>query len=114
MQALNRIFRGIDQPTDVLAFSAGPSILPEDDNYLGDIVISVDTAERQAMRRKSTLHRELRVLALHGYLHLLNYDHETDDGMMRRIEYKLRRRFDITRPSKKALSVRSGKSTKKK
>jgi probable rRNA maturation factor len=88
--------------------------MPEDDNYLGDIVISVDTAERQAKRRKSTLHRELRILALHGYLHLLGYDHETDEGDMRRIEYRLRRRFLVTRPSKKSPAVRSGKGTKKK
>lgn len=114
MQALNRIFRGINQPTDVLAFPAGPSILPEDDNYLGDIVISVDSAERQAERRKSTLHSELRVLALHGYLHLLGFDHETDDGEMRRIEYRLRRRCEITRPREKSPAVRSAKRTKKK
>jgi probable rRNA maturation factor len=114
LQALNRIFRGVNRTTDVLAFSVGPSILPEDNNYLGDIVISVDAAEQHAKRRKSTLRRELRVLALHGYLHLLGYDHETDDGEMRRIEYRLRRRFEITPPRKKAPGVRSGKRTKKK
>ena len=64
---------------------------------MGDIVISVDTARRQARRRGSTLPRELRVLALHGLLHLLGHDHETDNGEMRRIEYRLRRKFRITR-----------------
>jgi probable rRNA maturation factor len=115
MRALNRLFRGIDKPTDVLSFSTGPSILPEDDDYLGDIVISVETAERQAGRRKSTLERELCVLALHGYLHLLGYDHETDDGEMRRVEYRLRRRFEITRSNKKASSkALSAKKVRKK
>jgi probable rRNA maturation factor len=61
-------------------------------------VISVETADRQARRLRSSLDRELRVLALHGFLHLLGYDHETDEGEMRRVEYRLRRRFGITRP----------------
>jgi probable rRNA maturation factor len=115
MHALNRLFRGINRSTDVLSFSAGPSILPEDDDYLGDIVISVETAERQAARHESTLHRELCVLALHGYLHLLGYDHETDEGEMKRIEYRLRRRLEITRGKKKTtLNARSVKKVKKK
>lgn len=115
MQALNRIFRGTNRPTDVLSFSSGPSILPEDDDYLGDIVISVETAERQAVRLDTTLYRELCLLALHGYLHLLGYDHETDEGEMRRIEYKLRRRFGITRAKRKnTVDPRSVKKVKKK
>jgi probable rRNA maturation factor len=57
----------------------------------------VETASRQARRRGSTLPRELRVLALHGLLHLLGHDHESDNGEMRRIEYRLRRKFGITR-----------------
>jgi probable rRNA maturation factor len=58
----------------------------------------VQTAERQARRRGGGLALELKVLALHGFLHLLGYDHEIDDGEMRRVEYRLRRRFGITRP----------------
>jgi probable rRNA maturation factor len=95
IQELNRDFRGYDKPTDVLSFSADRSFEPD---YLGDIVISVETANRQAKRRRSTLKRELKVLGLHGLLHLLGYDHETDDGEMRRLEYRLRRRFGITTP----------------
>jgi probable rRNA maturation factor len=95
MRALNRDFRGLDKPTDVLSFRstrAGGSR-----GYLGDIVISVETAERQARRLRSTLPRELEILALHGFLHLLGYDHETDDGEMHRIEYHLRRKLRISR-----------------
>src|SRR5207245_75717 len=58
---------------------------------LGDIVVSVDTAERNARRLGRTLQRELDVLALHGFLHVLGYDHETDDGTMDRLERRLRR-----------------------
>jgi len=92
IQKLNREFRGYDQPTDVLSFEAGPG------DYLGDVVISVETADRQAHRRGSHLKRELKVLVLHGLLHLAGYDHERDDGAMRRIEYRLRRKFGITTP----------------
>jgi probable rRNA maturation factor len=102
MRVLNRMFRGYDRPTDVLSFSSDPTEFPaEEQTYLGDIVISVETAERQAKRRGSNLARELRVLALHGFLHLLGYNHETDDGEMRRIEYRLRRKFGITVSRKK-------------
>ncbi len=97
MRHLNRTFRGYDRPTDVLAFPASNGDFPDEADYLGDIVISVETARRQARRRGSTLPRELRVLALHGLLHLLGYDHETDHGEMRRIEYRMRRKYDITR-----------------
>lgn len=98
IRKLNRTYRGYDQPTDVLSFPARAGEFPDESDYLGDIVISVETARRQASRRGSTLPRELRVLALHGLLHLLGYDHETDDGEMRRLEYRLRRKFGITRP----------------
>jgi probable rRNA maturation factor len=98
MRALNRKFRGLDEPTDVLSFPvSGKSRYA---GYLGDIVISVETAERQARRRRSTLGRELEVLTLHGFLHLMGYDHETDDGEMRRLEYRLRKKLGITRSSR--------------
>ena len=100
MRALNRQFRGFDRATDVLSFPARNGESPdqgEEADYLGDIVISVETARRQAQRRGSTLPRELRILALHGLLHLLGHDHETDSGEMRRVEYRLRRKLRITR-----------------
>jgi len=77
IRALNRDYRHKDKPTDVLAFAQreGPAGAPQPD-LLGDIVISVDTARRQARRG---LYRELLHLASHGLCHLLGYDHRDDD-----------------------------------
>jgi probable rRNA maturation factor len=97
IRALNREFRGYDKATDVLSFSSGEEQEPGSPRYLGDIVISVETASRQARRRGSVLARELELLTLHGFLHLLGYDHETDGGRMRRLEYRLRKKFGISR-----------------
>jgi probable rRNA maturation factor len=83
---LNRRYRRVDAPTDVLSF-------PSDERgYLGDIVIAAGVARRQAGRAGHSLEHELRVLALHGLLHLLGYDHERDGGRMARVEERLRRR----------------------
>jgi len=83
---LNRRFRGKNADTDVLSFPAG------EPGHLGDIVIAHGTARRQAALARHALGTELRVLALHGLLHLLGYDHEQDDGRMSRVERRLRRK----------------------
>jgi probable rRNA maturation factor len=88
VQRLNRQYRGKDEPTDVLSFPADGG-----EGTLGDIVISLDTAARNARGLGRTLPQELDVLALHGFLHVLGHDHETDDGTMDRIERRLRRRL---------------------
>lgn len=85
VRALNRRFRRQDGPTDVLSFPA------DEPGQLGDVVIAYGVARRQAVLARHSLGTELRVLALHGLLHLLGYDHETDDGEMRRVERRLRR-----------------------
>ena len=97
---LNKKFRGKAKSTDVLSFPAGgnggagfPSA--EQKNYLGDIAISPETARRNAVRNGRTVDDELRVLMLHGTLHLLGYDHETDQGQMERKEMRLRRKFRL-------------------
>lgn len=88
MRTLNARYRKQDKTTDVLSF-------PGDGGEcgLGDVVISVPTAERNARRLGRALVQELDVLALHGFLHALGYDHETDDGRMERLEQRLRRRL---------------------
>jgi probable rRNA maturation factor len=88
LHRLNRDYRGKDKPTDVLSFPGEP-----ERDELGDIVISVETAARNARGLGRTLAQELDVLALHGFLHVLGYDHETDDGTMHRLEARLRRRL---------------------
>ena len=98
MRALNRSFRGKDYATDVLSFPAGASDgVPSDDaRYLGDIVIATGVARRQADEASHAMATEVRVLALHGLLHLLGYDHEQDDGVMARTEERLRRRAGLS------------------
>jgi probable rRNA maturation factor len=86
IRALNREYRRKDNATDVLSF---PS---EERGFLGDVVIASGVAARQARAAGHSLATELRVLALHGLLHLLGYDHERDDGRMARLERRLRKR----------------------
>jgi probable rRNA maturation factor len=90
MRRLNRVFRGKDATTDVLSFPGDAS--PEG-RHLGDVVISVPQAVRQAAELGHRPERELRLLLLHGVLHCLGHDHESDDGEMGRLERRLRRRF---------------------
>ena len=92
IRRLDRDFRNQNKPTDVLSFPTGPDDVPHlDKPGLGDIIISVETARRQAFARHHSLERELCVLVIHGLLHLLGYDHEVDRGEMRRKELKLQR-----------------------
>jgi probable rRNA maturation factor len=89
MREYNRAFRKVDAVTDVLSFDSDPADDPTGERHLGDIVIAVPTAARQAARTRHSLERELKVLVIHGYLHLLGYDHETDDGQMKRLQGRL-------------------------
>ncbi len=89
MRTLNRRYRGMDAPTDVLAFPG------ETGGLLGDIVISVPYASRQARKRGEPAAREIDRLLLHGFLHLSGYDHETDDGEMDALEKTLRCRLAL-------------------
>ena len=86
IQALNRDYRGVDAPTDVLAFSQAEGEdfgAAEDECPLGDVVISVETAERQAAERGHGLEEEIELLLAHGFLHLLGYDHERPEDEKR-------------------------------
>ena len=86
IQTLNRTFRDVDKATDVLSFPA------DEPSTLGDVVIARGVARRQARQAGHDFPTELRVLALHGLLHLLGYDHEHDGGRMARAEARLRRK----------------------
>jgi probable rRNA maturation factor len=93
VRALNARYRGADHPTDVLSFPAHPTPPRADaKSFLGDIVIAKGVARRQARAAGHSELTELKVLALHGLLHLLGYDHEADQGRMRRVEGRLRRK----------------------
>jgi probable rRNA maturation factor len=110
----NRAYRGKSKPTDVLSFPVNataqrnrserkvsrgrrefPSSARGNGSYLGDIAIAPAVARRNARQLGRSLDDELRVLILHGVLHLLGYDHETDSGEMERLESRLRRRLGI-------------------
>jgi probable rRNA maturation factor len=89
MGELNRQFRRKNKPTDVLSFPSGDPQLP------GDLAISLDIALAQAAELGHPLADELRILLLHGLLHLAGYDHETDSGEMARREARLRRLYGL-------------------
>ena len=89
MRELNRRFRRKNKTTDVLTFRG------DDSSHLGDIVISIDQARRQAADEKHSLATEIRYLVLHGILHALGYDHETDKGEMSALELRVRERVGL-------------------
>jgi len=116
MRSLNQRFLGKDYATDVLSFPAGddeprlapsrrrgrtsrsvgsPKAAPASLATLGDLAIATGVARRQAREHGHTFSTELRVLALHGLLHLLGYDHEADRGRMRQVEERLRRQAGL-------------------
>ena len=106
MRQLNAKYRKEDQATDVLSFPSGSGLPAAGDGKssrpqpaarsqqpdLGDLAIAIGVARRQAREYGHNLATEVRILALHGLLHLLGYDHEADQGQMRRLEERLRRR----------------------
>jgi probable rRNA maturation factor len=91
VRVLNRQYRHKDKATDVLSFPA------KVEGVAGDLVISVETALQQAEERGHALEMEIKVLLLHGLLHLAGYDHETDNGAMRRKEVRLRRELALSK-----------------
>jgi probable rRNA maturation factor len=102
MRELNRTFRGKDATTDVLSFpyeadefEFDGEFLDSDKDYLGDIAISLEQAQRQAFENDLDLQTEIKQLILHGVLHLCGYDHEADDGEMNELELKLRKKLRI-------------------
>ena len=92
LRSLNRRFRDKDQPTDVLSFPPGPCFL---NGLAGDIAISRDIAKENARRLGHSAAQEIKVLALHGLLHLVGYDHECDQGVMAGKEQQLRQSLGL-------------------
>jgi len=93
IRELNLRYRNKDEPTDVLSFPLWEK-LPTGTRILGDVIISIEQAEKQARERKRTLEEELETLLIHGILHLLGYDHERSQGeakIMREMEKKIHR-----------------------
>jgi probable rRNA maturation factor len=114
MSRLNKTYRGKNKPTDVLSFPVGKHVgrrnntkndagLPRlrsgqvspGPTFLGDIAIAPSVARQNAKRFARRLDEELRILILHGVLHLMGYDHETDSGQMERRERRVRRRLGL-------------------
>jgi probable rRNA maturation factor len=93
MRVLNRRFGGKDKPTDVLSF---PALAPiEGGKFAGDVAVCADIAARNALRLGHSAADEVKILTLHGVLHLAGYDHESDNGRMARKESKLRRELGL-------------------
>lgn len=89
MMTYNRDYRNKNYATDVLSFPVNQTV--DGKHYVGDILISLDRTAAQAQSAGHSSKKELRILLVHGVLHLLGYDHETDDGQMNRLERKMQR-----------------------
>jgi probable rRNA maturation factor len=92
MKSLNRRFRGKDKPTDVLSFPAEPDAQKR---FAGEIAISAEIATQNAWALRHSLAEEVKILVLHGVLHLRGYDHECDNGQMARRERQLRAKLHL-------------------
>jgi rRNA maturation RNase YbeY len=96
MRELNRLWRHKQGTTDVLSFPVEQDEFEKaEGSSLGDVVVSVEQAARQAKENGLTLDQEIAQLILHGLIHLCGYDHSTDEGEMNRLELRLRRRLGI-------------------
>ena len=108
MATLNQTYRKKQGPTDVLSFPATTSKPRQGADYMGDIAISPETARRNARRFSRSLALEMRILILHGMIHLAGFDHENDNGEMEKLERRLRRRLGVA--GRSGVSGRSGDS----
>jgi probable rRNA maturation factor len=95
MAQLNETYRHKRGPTDVLSFPANGARPKKGAEYVGDIAISPETARRNARRYSRSLPLEMRILILHGMIHLAGFDHENDHGEMDRLERRLRKRLGV-------------------
>ncbi len=95
LKSLNRKFRGADKPTDVLSFPSLPAKRNQARRVAGEIAISLEIARENAGRFRHSVAEEIKILTLHGILHLAGFDHERDNGEMARKESRLRRELNL-------------------
>lgn len=95
MRSLNRQFRGKDKATDVLSFPSAPAVAVRARRFAGDLAISADIARQNALWLGHSVAAEIKILTLHGVLHLAGFDHENDRGEMARTESRLRRQLKL-------------------
>ncbi len=95
LKSLNRQFLGKDKPTDVLSFPPAPIAHRKSKCFAGEVAISADIARQNAARLGHAVADEVKILVLHGILHLAGYDHESDNGEMARREMRLRRQMNL-------------------
>ena len=95
LKSLNRRFLGADKATDVLSFPAPPLTARRAKRVSGDVAISADIARENARRLGHSVAEEVKILTLHGILHLAGFDHERDNGEMARKESRLRRQLKL-------------------
>jgi probable rRNA maturation factor len=95
LKSLNQQFLGKDKPTDVLSFPAAPAAHTKSKRVAGELAISADIARQNAARLGHSVADEVKILVLHGILHLVGYDHESDNGEMARKEMRLRRQLNL-------------------
>lgn len=106
IRELNSRYRNIDRPTDVLSFPQQEEDLPElDASLLGDVVVSVETARKQAAEHQLTIEEELVLLIIHGLLHLLDYDHERSKKEKVRMKKKTLELFTMIYPHKNSTGL---------
>jgi probable rRNA maturation factor len=113
LRSLNRRFRGVDEPTDVLSFPSPIEERGEAKRFAGDVAISADIARENARRLGHSMADEVKILVLHGILHLAGFDHEHDQGEMARKEVRLRQQLKLeaglierTQPRNRPLGAR--------
>ncbi|MGA8622377.1 MAG: rRNA maturation RNase YbeY [Candidatus Sulfotelmatobacter sp.] len=114
LRLLNRRFRGADKPTDVLSFPAPPVGHRQIKRMAADVAISADIARDNAKRLGHSVANEVKILALHGILHLAGFDHEHDRGEMARKESQLRRQLKLEAGLIERVQSRAPKASRRK
>ena len=114
LRSLNRRFRSKDRATDVLSFPAPPSAIPQGRRSAGEVAISADIARENATRMGHSVGQEVKILVLHGILHLAGFDHERDNGEMARKEKQLRQQLKLGMGLMERTQLRHGFKSKRK